>query len=152
MEYPERVTLCEDGVYRWRYTLSREQAKTHYVDMIAIAVLITTVISLIMLVAIGWQVWWGVLLLYAFIVGLPALIGWLMLGFDTRSYEMDEEYIRHKHATKGGDAFAPIKKMKGMRVQGNVFRIMGTITEYTVYVPPEDVEFVKAYIREHAGK
>ena len=148
MEYPERVTLCEDGKYRWRITLSREQAKSHYEDMIAITVIITTVVSLIMLVVIGWQAWWGVLMLYALMVGLPALIGHLTFGFDTRSYEMDEEYIRHKHATRGGDAFIPIKKMKGMSVTGNVFRIRGAVTEYTVYVPQEDVAFVKEYIEK----
>ena len=119
--------------------------------MIAISVIITTVISLIMLILIGWQVWWGVLMLYALIVGLPALIGWLTLGFDTRSYEMDEEYIRHKHATKGGDAFIRFKAIKAMRVSGNAFTIKAGITTYSVYVPPEDVAFVREYIEEHVG-
>ena len=151
MDYPERVTLCDDGQYRWRCTLSREQAKSHYEDMIAISVIITTVISLIMLILIGWQVWWGVLMLYALIVGLPALIGWLTLGFDTRSYEMDEEYIRHKHATKGGDAFIRFKAIKAMRVSGNAFTIKAGITTYSVYVPPEDVAFVREYIEKHVG-
>ena len=149
VEFPQRVTLCDDGQYRWRVTLSREQAKSHYEDMIAVTVIVTTVISLIMLIVIGWQAWWGVLMMYALMVGLPALIGHLTLGFDTRSYEMDGEYIRHKHATRGGDAFIRFKAIKAMRVSGNAFTIQAGITTYTVYVPPEDVAFVREYIERH---
>lgn len=148
MDYPDRVTLCEDGVYRWRYTLSREQAKEHFHAMIGISLAVTTVIALIMFALIGTQVLLYLLILYAMMVGLPALIGWLTLGWDTRCYEMDDEYIRHKHATKGGDAFIGFKRIKDISVDKNAFWIKSGITTYTVYVPPEDMAFMKSYIQE----
>ncbi|MBQ8954722.1 MAG: hypothetical protein IJ048_11460 [Clostridia bacterium] len=149
MEYPERVTLCEDGVYRWKYQLSREQALAHWREMVVICTIVSTVIAVIMLAMIGLSALWLILLgIYGLCDALPALIGYLILGWDSRSYEMDEQAIRHKHATKGGDAFIIFEKIKDMRVSAGVFTIKEGITTYTVYVPYEDAEFVRRYIRE----
>ncbi len=148
MDYPDRVTLMEDGVYYWRYQLSRDQAKDHWITMIGIASLITTVIAVIMTVLIGFgRIWPYLILLYGMMVGLPALIGYLTLGFDSRSYTMDDECIRHKHATKGGDAFIIYSKVKEAYVRGNEFTFKTGITTYTVYVPEEDVKFMREHLK-----
>ena len=148
MDYPDRITLMEDGVYYWRYLLSKDQAKEHWFVMIGIASLITTIIAVIMTALIGFgRIWPYLILLYGMLVGLPALIGHLTLGFDSRSYTMDDECIRHKHATKGGDAFIIYKKVKEAYVRGNVFTFKTGITTYTVYVPPEDVKFMREHLK-----
>ena len=145
-----RLTLTEGGVYRWTYTLSREQALVHYHFMLKISGLITGTISLIMLILLRRYegAWLYVLGIIGGVFGLPAVIGWLTLGWDTRTYEMDETCIRHKHATRGGDAVIYFNKIQWMQVRGEAFTIKEGITTYTVYVPKEDVEFVKQYIKE----
>ena len=148
-EYPDRITLKDDGMYHWRYQLSKEQAREHWITMIWICTIVTTVVAVIMTMLIGLkEVWPYLLLLYGMLVGLPALIGYLTLGWDSRSYTMDEECIRHKHATKGGDAFIFYKKVKEAYVERNAFTIKEGITTYTVYVPPEDVRFMKDYLKK----
>ena len=144
-----RLTQTEGGVYRWTYTLSREQALVHYHFMLKISGLITGTISLIMLILLRRYegAWLYVLGIIGGVFGLPAVIGWLTLGWDTRTYEMDETCIRHKHATRGGDAVIRFNKIQWMQVRGEAFTIKEGITTYTVYVPKEDVEFVKQYIK-----
>ena len=145
-----RLTQTEGGVYRWTYTLSREQAMVHYHFMLKISGLITGTISLIMLILLRRYegAWLYVLGIIGGVFGLPAVIGWLTLGWDTRTYEMDETCIRHKHATRGGDAVIRFNKIQWMQVRGEAFTIKEGMTTYTVYVPREDVEFVKQYIKE----
>ena len=156
-EYPDRITLKDDGMYHWRYQLSKEQAREHWITMIWICTIVTTVVAVIMTMLIGLkEVWPYLLLLYGMLVGLPALIGYLTLGWDSRSYTMDEECIRHKHATKGGDAFIFYKKVKEAYVEKNAFTIKEGITTYSGL---RNLDFstlkskgVKAYIveREYA--
>ena len=149
MDYPDRITLMDDGVYYWRYHLSKEQARVHWKQMVVICAIISTVIGVIMTAMIGLKKNWPYLLLfYGLMLGLPALIGYLTLGYDSRSYTMDEECIRHKHATKGGDAFIFYDKVKDAYVEKNAFTFKSGITTYTVYVPPEDVRFMKDFLKE----
>ena len=145
-----RLTLTDGGVYRWTYTLSREQALVHYHFMLKISGLITGTISLIMLILLRRYegAWLYVLGIIGGVFGLPAVIGRLTLSWDTRTYEMDETCIRHKHATRGGDAVIHFNKIQWMQVRGEAFTIKEGMTTYTVYVPREDVEFVKQYIKE----
>ena len=148
-----RVTLMDGGFYRWSYTLSREQAKAHYWNMLLISGSISGAVGLIMLFVLhGYEGGWiAALGVFGFVFVLPALIGWLTLSNDTRTYEMNEECIRHKNATRGGDAFIFFKKIQWMQVRGEEFTIKAGITTYTVYVPIEDAAFVKQYIRERTA-
>ena len=55
--YPERITLCEDGQYRWSYILSREQSRFYYRHMLKICSIIAAVITVIALVLLVTEVW-----------------------------------------------------------------------------------------------
>ena len=46
-----RITQT-DGIYRWSYTLSREQALVHYKNMLMVCGLVGGGISLIMMIAL----------------------------------------------------------------------------------------------------
>jgi hypothetical protein len=92
-----------------------------------------------------------ILLIYGMILGMPALIGYLALGSDTRSYEMDDNCIRHKHATRGGDAVVIFDKVKWASERENAIILKEGITTYTVYAPLEDAAFVKEYVRVRIG-
>ena len=159
-ESAERVVQGPDRVYRWKYTLSREQALVHYKLMNIIGAIVATLVSAIM---IFFFVFGGegltspgtllliILLIYGMILGVPALIGYLALGSDTRSYEMDDNCIRHKHATRGGDAVVFFDKVKWASERENAIILKEGITTYTMYAPLEDATFVKEYIRVRIG-
>ena len=159
--FPARVTRGEGGVYRWKYTLEREQAMTHYKTMNIVAAAVATAVCLVAFAMFASGAGGSSmtfrdfllfpLVLYGGVLGLPALIGYLTLGWDTRSYEMDEEEIRHKHATRGGDAQIMFRKAAWMGARGNALILKQGITTYTVYVPAEDADFVKAFVKERIG-
>ena len=156
-EYPDRVTLCEDGQYRWSYILSREQSRWQYRQMIRITSLVAAVITVILLIMGNGSLTRDPSIALFFlcvpvvsIVGLPALIGWFfMRGGERYRYEMDEQYIRQKNATKGGDAWIRLRKVESVSVDGDVFSIKAGISTYRVHVPHEDVPFVREYISDH---
>ena len=159
-ESAERVVQGSDRVYRWTYTLPREQALVHYKLMNKVGAIVATVISAIMilffafgregLISPGFLLLF-ILLIYGMILGLPALIGYLALGSDTRSYEMDDNCIRHKHATRGGDAVVFFDKVKWASERENAIILKEGITTYTMYAPLDDAAFVKEYVRVRIG-
>lgn len=158
--YTERVTQGPDRVYRWKYTLRKDQALVHFKMMMKIGAIVTTIISAIFIFVFTYgaqgQPVFGIivpyiLLFYGLILGLPALIGYLALGSDTRSYEMDDTCIRHKHATRGGDAVVFFSKVSWAEELDNAIRLKEGITTYTMYAPPEDAAFVKEFIRTRVG-
>ena len=151
--YPDRITLCEDGRYRWSYVLNKEQSRYYYRMMIKICSIVGGVITAAMLVMCsfltlsGPAVMWSILGIPAGIIGLPALLGYfLMNGGETWQYEMDQEYIRHKHAQKGGDAWIRFDRIQELTIEGDVFIIREGITTYRVHVPTQDIPFLKQYI------
>jgi len=159
-ESTDRVVQGPDRVYRWKYTLAREQALVHYKFMNIIGAIVATVVSAIMifffvfgsegLISLGTLLLF-ILLIYGMILGVPALIGYLALGSDTRSYEMDDNCIRHKHATRGGDAVVFFDKVKWASERENAIILKEGITTYTMYAPLEDAAFVKEYVRVRIG-
>ena len=158
--FTERVVQGPDRVYRWKYTLRKEQALVHYKMMMKIGMIVAAAISAvtISIFAFGAQdrlifgnLLLNILVIYGMIVGLPALIGALVLNSDTRSYEMDDECIRHKHATRGGDAVVIFRNVTWADEEENAIRMKEGITTYTMYAPPEDATFVKEYIRNRIG-
>lgn len=175
--YPERVTLCEDGQYRWSYILSREQSRFYYRHMLKICSIIAAVITVIALVLLVTEVWdiafllryrpeqagrvltnrlredggllWLLLLPAVGVVGLPALLGHFMMnGGERYRFEMDGEYIRHKNASKGGDTWIRFDRITDMRTDGDILLLKTKYTTYRVYVPTEDIAFVTQYIKE----
>ena len=155
--YPDRVRLGPDGVYRWKTMLSREQAFHNFKLMVGLGAAVATVVCAIAFIMFCLEAGGSMtfrefllfpLILYGGIVGLPALIGFLTLNWDTRSYEMDEKGIRHKHATKGGDAYIEFQRVKWMAEEGSAVVMKQGITTYTVYIPAENADFVKAFVKE----
>ena len=150
--FPDRVTLCEDGRYRWSYVLTPEQGRFYYWQMLRYCAVIGGMIALIMLGVmydmLG-SAWWSILLFLGLMIGMPALVGLLIInGGEVRRYEMDQECLRHKHATKGGDALVRFKKIREMSAEGDILIIKEGITTYRIHVPAEDVAFVKRYIED----
>lgn len=159
-ESTERLVQGPDRVYRWTYTLPREQALVHFKMMNKIGAIIATAVSAIMIImfalggggmnSLGFLLV-SVLAIYTAILGMPAAIGYLALGSDTRSYEMDDHCIRHKNAGRGGDAIVSFDKVKWASERGNAIILKEGITTYTMYAPLEDAAFVKEYVRARVG-
>lgn len=159
--YTDRIVQGADGVYRWKCCLTREQALVHFWLMIKISAIVTTAICVVAFIMFlsgtGGSMTFSSflfipLLLYGCCLGLPALIGYLALNYDNRSYDMDEKEIRHKHATKGGDACVEFHKVSFMKVEGNALILKQGITTYTIYAPVEDAAFLISFVRQRLEK
>lgn len=154
-EYPDRITRCDDGQYRWAYRLNREQSRFYYRQMLKIcsivagAITLVTVIMFLPMLSRSPELWWFMALPLVGTVGLPALLGhFLMNGGERYRFEMDEEYIRHKNASKGGDAYIRFSKIQEMTVDGEMLIIKAGVTTYRVYAPEADIPFLKQYIED----
>ena len=132
-ESTERVVQGPDRVYRWKYTLTREQALVHFTLMNKIGAIIATVISAIMILFFYFgledQITPGflllfILLIYGMILGMPALIGY---------------FLQHPELVLSASE------------KENAIILKEGITTYTMYVPLEDAAFVKNYIRVRIG-
>ncbi len=175
--YPDRVTLCEDGQYRWSYVLNREQSRYYYRHMLKVCAIVAAVIAAIVTVLLVTEVWelpfllryypeqagrmllqrlrgsgeflWLLLLPPVGIVGLPALLGrFMMNGGERYRYEMDGEYIRHKNASKGGDTWIRFDRVVDMTNDGDTLLLQTRYMTHRVYVPAADMETVKRYVAE----
>lgn len=152
-DYPDRITRCSDGQYRWSYRLNREQSRFYYRQMIRVCATVAGVITAVAVILFSDmlsrepELWWMMVLPAIGIVGLPALLGhFMMKGGEVNRYEMDETYLRQKNATKGGDAWIRFSKIRELTVDGDVFIIREGITTYRIHVPEADGAFLKEYI------
>ncbi len=152
-DYPDRITRCSDGQYRWSYRLNREQSRFYYRQMIRVCAIIAGVITFVAVILFSDmlsrepELWWMMVLPAIGIVGLPALLGhFMMKGGEVNRYEMDETYLRQKNATKGGDTWIRFSKIRELTVDGDVFIIREGITTYRIHVPEADGAFLKEYI------
>lgn len=153
-EFPDRVTLGEDGSYRWRYDLKAHHNTAPMEMMVKISLAVGVPIALIMLV-LTWQ--YGPLQatlsslgMLAMLVLLPTLI-WKLLPPDPM-FRMDEAQIEAWPKGRSSGIYA-FKGLTEVTPDPGVDRIIlrWRVTRLEVYVPPEDYEFVKAFLMERAG-
>ena len=151
--FPSRVTLYDDGAYRWTYDTRAHHNSSQYETMVGICLAVFLPIAIIMLV-MTWQYGAAQALLFtlgllALGVGLPALI-WKLSPVNP-SYCMSETEIeawpkgrsRHLHAFEG---------LRGVRMHSerDLIRLRWAAAGMDVYVPTEDFRLVADFIIAHA--
>ena len=161
-EYPARITLDADGFYRWAVEMDDSRKIEQFKSMLAISLIISLMIVVIMaLISIGTgyfaDIMLGGLAVIAGIVGLPALLWWLLEiklpGKTFQKFEMNEEYVKHV-GFSGKDThyldFKSIRKIHVKKRMGMIW-VRGLAVGVQVFVPPEDFRFALDYIRVRAG-
>ena len=153
-QFTDRVTLGEDGAYRWRYDLKKNGNSAPMETMVKVCAAIGVPIALIML-AMTWQfdplqaalIALGFLVL---MVGLPALV-WKLMPPDPM-FKMDETQIQAwpKGKTSGIHRFEGVRDV-AFEPDLDRITLRWRVDRLEVYVPSEDYDFVREFIRAHTG-
>ena len=151
--FPPRVTLYDDGAYRWTYDTQAHHNSSQYESMIHVCLAVFLPIGIIMLV-MTWQygavqALLSVISVMALAVGLPALI-WKLSPVNP-SFRMSKTEIeawpkgksRHLHA------FDTLRGVQ-MHSERDLIRLRWTFGGMDVYVPTEDYRLVADFIAAHA--
>ena len=147
MEWPERVTMGSDGVYRWTCETDREIERRSYKitmwvcgGIVLFLVFLGTLMdreTLIITLACG-----------AVVMVIAALVCWLfdrLPGTLRERYEMAEDYIRIATNPKGS-AWFTYPRIRRVTVRRDRLELKKRIVSVPVFVPHEDFGFVRDYI------
>ena len=148
-EFPDHVTKQEDGTYRWKCAVGKDYERKSY----RITIIVCGVIAAFILI------YGGILsFMYhqsplitaacAFIIIMIALL--ICFGLDrlpgnmTEIYRLHEDYIvTGSGKTRGVFEFS---RTKEMIVSADYIELIGRFGGPRIYVPEEDMPFVKGYI------
>ena len=156
MDYPNRVTFDAGGVYRWKCETEKEYERRSYrytmiaCEIIAAFILcIGVVFSFIfqdvqeLLIVVGCD---AVFMLIAILVckGLDALPGTMW-----ETYMLTDEYV--KTGSGRASSYTSFKKLKRVRITEKYIALKERLAEQRVYVPKEDMPFIRDYILSRVG-
>lgn len=150
-QYPERVTLIRAGVYGWRHAVPKEyERKSYTVTKVA-----GVIFALVMLILGCWlslqnRDWKSLGITIGCVAGFLALI-WLVCSFLdrlpgelTENYELTETYVK-PGSWKAGYRF-DFKDAEEVIVTGRYIELRAGTRNPRIYVPEEDMNFVRDYI------
>ena len=148
-DYPDRVTHQDDGAWYWECVIDKEYERKSYKDTVFFCgilaggmLIFSTILSLIyhqspllmILVSVGF------FLIAAFICwGLDRLPGEMK-----QNYRLTEEYIRS--GTGKGGAIFEFSRTKEAIFNAKYIELRGRFGGPRIYVPEEDMPFVKDFI------
>ena len=160
--YPARITLDADGFYRWAAEMDVSRKMEQFKAMLTTSALVSLVtIGIMAIISIGESFFTEFMLsslgLAAGIVGLPALLWWLLeiklAGTTSQKFEMNDVYVKHV-GVSGKDThsldFKSVRKIRVKRRQCMIW-VRGLVGGVQVFVPREDFQFALDYIRGKAG-
>ncbi|MBR3108750.1 MAG: hypothetical protein IKH30_16440 [Clostridia bacterium] len=161
-EYPQRVTLDADGFYRWKTEMDDSRKLEQFKNMVTICLIVSLVIYAVMaLVSMNSTFFKDIMLsglgLIAGMVGLPALLWWLLeiklQGKTYQKFEMNGEYVKHVGVSGKDTHYADFKAIRKIQIKRriNMIWVRGLFGGVQVFVPPEDFRFVLEYIHEKAN-
>ena len=157
-EYPARVTLDEDGFYRWSVEMNKKQSNEQFKFMVKVCCIITFMILGIMaLVSMNTRYFKDIML-----SGLGLIVGMVLLPMGiwklmerlppstSMRFEMNDEYLKHVGNSGKDSGWATFKSVRRIIVRRDTHMIWlkSTLTGVQVFVPKEDYSFVLHYIQE----
>ena len=147
-EFPDRVTLCDDGIYRWSYAKDPSADRTVYRTMIVICTVIGVLIFLMMAILETALMIFGLLVLLGMVL-LPAL-AWRLFGRIPENrilgrYEMAPDHIA-RPGYSGGAAFALVDAVTLFRDRDRIDLRTANARTSHIYVRPTDYDLVLDYI------
>ena len=150
-KYPDRVQLQEDGVYRWNCRIDKKYEQRIYrITMIACGIIAVFVLALGIILSMmsGSIGEFGIVAgCVAVFLVITVLVCWFLdrVSSDPHEiYEMTEDYVQ----TGSGRSkeYFILKKAKKMLVTEKYIELKGDVRTMRVYVPQDDMEFVRGYL------
>ncbi|MBR3504562.1 MAG: hypothetical protein IKO07_10045 [Clostridia bacterium] len=154
-EYPSRVTLGEDGFYRWSYEVDMSAKGAVYESVMKVLGIIAICVAASAFLMPS-EARWIVALPAGGMMIVPALF-WLVFyrGKAARQrmrYAMNEEKIHIPGLYKSEDtAFPSILGVSAQPAQNMIELRTAAMTLIQVFAPEEDFEFVRDYIINHVS-
>lgn len=148
-EFPDRVTLCDDGVYRWSYAKDPSAGMAGYRTMIVTCAVIGVVVFLVFAILETALMVFGLLVLLGMVL-LPAL-AWRLFGRIPENrilgrYEMAPDHIAMPGYSGGPALFERVDAVALYRDRDRIdVHTAGAGTRH-VYVRPADYDLVLDYI------
>ena len=150
-KYPDRVQLQEDGVYRWSCRIDKKYEQRIYrITMIACSIIAVFVLALGVILSLmsGSIGEFGIVAgCVAAFLAITVLVCWFMdrVSSDPHEiYEMNEEYVL-TGSGRSREYFA-FKKAKKLLVTEKYIELKGDVRSMRLYVPQDDMEFVRGYV------
>ena len=157
VSYPDRVQIQENGFYRWNCRIDKSYEKRIYKITMKACGIIAALILVLGLV-FAWMV--RDLEVLGIIAGCVAVFLLISVGvcvlIDRLSqdpheiYEMTDSYV--KIGTGRDPQYFWYKDIKQTVFDANYMELKGPVRARRVYIPPEDVEFVKGYVTAHIAQ
>ena len=146
MEYPDRVTRGEDGVYRWTVKADKKYMQNDLRVVLAVAgVLFTAVIGYITYVSDAYdvrQTCLGILIIM-FIIQMIYMVVERIPGSITQHYALSSKNLTIEDK---GKTVIPLDKVEKVYVYGDALELFGKLGSPMVFVPYEDYEIVSTVI------
>lgn len=150
-KYPNRVQLQEDGVYRWNCRIDKQYEQRIYkISMVACGI----IAAFLIVIGAGFSVMSGSFGEFGIVAGCTAaflvitvLVCWLLDHISSdphETYEMTEDYVQ-TGSGRSKEYFA-YKKTKKILVTEKYIELKGDVRTIRIYVPHDDMEFIKGYI------
>ena len=154
VSYPDRVQIQEDGFYRWNCRI--DKSSEHRIYMITMKVCgIIAALILVRGLVFAWMV--RDLEVLGIIAGCVAIFLLISVGvcvlIDRLSqdpheiYEMTDSYV--KIGTGKYAQYFWYKDIRQTTYDMNYMELKGLVRTRRVYIPAEDMEFVKSYVTTH---
>ena len=154
ISYPDRVQIQENGFYRWNCRIDKSYEQRIYKITMRACGIIAALILVIGLV-FAWMV--RDLEVFGIIAGCVAVFLLISVGvcvlIDRLSqdpheiYEMTDSYV--KIGTGKYAQYFWYKDIRQTTYDMNYMELKGLVRTRRVYIPAEDMEFVKSYVTAH---
>ena len=155
--YPDHPQLQEDGAYRWRTETEMEfeisNLKMGFIACLVIAVCLLGTGLIIGIMQRDMETMWiilgcdGVFLLICLAVFGPIYLSQKHSSIQPKEiYELKDDYVIV--GSGRSTIFFSLKKAKAVRVTARYIELIGKVKKTRVYVPEQDMSFVRSYILE----
>ena len=144
----DKITQEPDGSFRWDCPIEREyHQRAGRQGLAGVLILCAFVFIVSLAVSHGTDfrtplIVTGVILVTA----LPLLYFWNSAEDPHEQYMMTEEYVKSGYGK--GALFSEFKKTKDVTVTAKYIELAGKHRNNRIYVPPEDMDFVRDFILE----
>ncbi len=145
-----RVTQEPDGTCRWECPIDTDyHRKSGRAGLLGILVVCAAVFFIFLIASEGstaqHDVWIPFLVIGVILAAaLPLVFIWNSAADPHERYEMTEDCVRSGYGK--GSVCSEFKKTKAVTVSAKYIELIGTYRSNRVYVPPEDMDFVREYI------
>ena len=148
----DRMSQGPDGSYHWDCSIDIEyHRKTGRKGLLGILVLCAFVFVLFLAISHGEDfrndIWIPLLVIgVILVIALPLIFLWNSAGDPHERYEMTEEYVKSGYGKSS--IYSQFRKIKEVLVTPRYIEMSGDCKTNRIYVPAEDMDFVREFILE----